>query len=515
MEDHEKIEEVPSELYAPMGNVTFENPNEKKEEDVEILSYKDVKLEYAKKPFNTKKFITTIVSLIVITMFILAFYLYEKNNKNILRLGTSNIIGKVENSVYGIKNSKFLSFNTKKPFRTSFILSFDTLYDETKLKEEEISFLKTINDVKVSETLDFDYANQQFTHNFKSTYLGGNILEVYGNGYDDGITYKVKDILGKYIFYPIDNLKRFYMDSDKDKKELDEIIQIVFKTVYSNIKESDLKRENIKLKIGENNIKVKDISLTMNNQYIQNILNNTINSLRTNNTFIEKTMSYTNLTSTRLQEILEAYQEEIKATNFTDENIVLHIYAKGITNKIVGYKLTFKNSELEYLEYKNIPIIKLYENQKLAFSYEKKMVEKDEYEYNIIYFDNKLKVHRIQKDDSILYEYTLTTDKNVSYTGNLSITDEESKQVKDGYVKLSITKLNQDQEELESVYITLNYSIKTMEKMNLYEDENRVEEKTLTEEDKKEIKKRIENTEYFDLVKKEIESYKNFLKKES
>ena len=53
-----------------------------------------------------------------------------------------------------------------------------------------------------------------------------------------------------------------------------------------------------------------------------------------------------------------------------------------------------------------------------------------------------------------------------------------------------------------------------MEKMNLYEDENRVEYKTLTEEDKKEIKKRIENTEYFDLVKKEIESYKNFLQKE-
>ena len=323
MEDNEKIEEVPSELYAPMGDVTFENPNEKKEEEPEILSYKDVKLEYAKKPFNTKKFITTIVSLIVITMFILALYLYQINNKNILRLGASNIVGKIENSIYGIKNSKFLSFNTKKPFRTSFILSFDTLYDETKLEDKEISFLKTINDVKVSETLDFDYANQQFTHNFKSTYLGGNILEVYGNGYDDGITYKVRDVLGKYIFYPIDNLKRFYIDSDKDKKELDEIIKIVAKTVYANIEESDLKRENIKLKIGENNIKVKDISLTLDNTYIRNILDNTIKSLKTNDTFIEKTMSYTNLTSTRLKEILEVYQEKVKTTIFTDENIIL------------------------------------------------------------------------------------------------------------------------------------------------------------------------------------------------
>ena len=114
-------------------------------------------------------------------------------------------------------------------------------------------------------------------------------------------------------------------------------------------------RKKEKIKLGNHNIKVKDVSLSMTNEYIIEILTKTVDDLKNNDEFVDKTMNYTNLASTRLKELMDELKEEIKETKFVKETITLHIYSKGITNKIIGYKVSANNEKdtIEYLEYKN------------------------------------------------------------------------------------------------------------------------------------------------------------------
>lgn len=520
-----KEEEIPEELYAPLGNLTFKKPtNESKNEqndnskeiEPEVLSYNDVKLEYAEKPFDTKKLIIRIFVFIVILLFLLALFLYQKNNKNILRIGINNLSNSIENSIYGIKKSAFLSFNLNKPFRTSVLLSFDATYDETKLKKEQIEFYKILNDISMSETLDIDYKNKQFTHSTEASYIGGNIINIYGNATDKGITYKIKDVIGKYIYYPIDNFKRIYIDSNSDKKDFDEIKSIVLKTLFLNIEEEDMYRKKEKIKLGNHNIKVKDVSLSMTNEYIIEILTKTVDDLKNNDEFVDKTMNYTNLASTRLKELMDELKKEIKETKFVKETITLHIYSKGITNKIIGYKVSANNEKdtIEYLEYKNDLLLSVRKDNKDYFSYKQDKNNSKKYYYTIKYLDNILTMNRIEEEENILFEYSINEEKTKKYSGTIIVIDSTSKNKKSGSIKLALTELDNNNEKVVNLSGTLNYDVKLLEKISLYDDENMVEYDTLTEDDKKEIKRRIENLENFKFVKEKYEAFLNLSKKE-
>ena len=76
---NELVEDVPEELYAPLGDVSFQKP--KKEVIPEYVSYKDVDLAYSKKPFNTKKFFRIVLVLLILSLFVIAGIFYVKNKK--------------------------------------------------------------------------------------------------------------------------------------------------------------------------------------------------------------------------------------------------------------------------------------------------------------------------------------------------------------------------------------------------------------------------------------------------
>lgn len=522
MDEKEKnIEGVPEELYAPLGNVTFQKPQETKEESVEaqpevkkeevepeILSYKDVKLEYAEKPINTAKIIKTIVILVVVALFLVAGYLFEKNNKNVLRKGLTSLASDIEDIFYDVRESSFFSFQRNKPFRTSFLLSFDTTYDETKISEEEKDLLKFLNDVTVSQTLDIDHANQTFTHNFKSTYLGGNILEVYGNGTSKQVTFKIEDVLGKYIAYPISNLKRIYVDSETDQKEWNELKSIVVKTLFANIEEKDLTREKKKIKIADQTITVYDVALKMDSAYLQKLLKKTVQELKTNESFIEKTMNYTNLTQTRLKELLDIFILSIEDTKIIDDSITFHTLIKGLAHKVIGYELEINNNlTVTYYHSGKLTEGKIIDNQQQVFFYQSDLSDTEEYKYQVKYQDNLLTISRFIKKDTTLYDYKLTNSSSNYYTGSFVIMDEETSSSKDGNIRLTIQKFDKNHNEVADLYTTLNYSVKKTETIKSYEDEEAVAFSSLSEADKKEIARRVENTEYFKLLKEKISAY--------
>lgn len=485
--------------------------SEKKQVEPEILSYKNVKLDYAKKPINVGKIIKIFCCLIVFILVAFATYLYQKNNKIVLKKGLTTLISQVEDEIYTVRNHELFTFQKNKPFRDSLMLNFDTSYDEHLIAKEEQEFLDMLTDVSASMTFGLDYKNKQFSYDVKSTYLGENIFEIYGNGNDSSITYKIKDVLGKFIRVPVSNLERIYVDTKTDKKDVDKIKEEIIKTLFLNIKEDGLKREKTKITLNGKEYKVQDVSLSMNNKYLQTLFKKTIEDLKQSESFIQNVMHYTDLTETRLKELLEEEIQIIEDTTFTDDTITLHIYMQGFMHKIVGCSVAGSLEETYSIRYYFLngeSKIQMIRGEKEVFYYDKKEVSKEKTNYTVRMKEILSTIIRYQKDNRVTYDYKIEGNKDYYFMGSLTLANLENKANKDGTIRLSIQKFNHSNSKISDIYATINYNIKQIESLNLHDDSEAILNSALTEDDKKEMKRRVETTEHFASLKAKLNALK-------
>jgi hypothetical protein len=487
MNEKEMEEKVPDELYAPLGDVTFEKP--KKQEEPEILSYKNVKLEYSEKPFNTKKMIITMVSIVILFVILVASYAYLTNKKNILYKGISYTSSSIGTTFSTLKNNSLTHFSTKTPFKTSILVSFNSSYDKTLITKEEKDLLDTLKSVNLSETLQIDYSKKQFTHLFKSNYTNGNILTVRANGNENTISYTISEVLGKYIEQPLDTLELFYRDTQTEQTLLNNASKRLGKGLITNIKKNDIKQQKTTITIGDKNYKVKELSLVLNKEMIQNILNE--------ETFKNNILDYTYLDEkTYLQYINDL------------ENIEFSVYAKGITNTILGFKITFKQEDtitLTYLKHKNSIKISCEKNNATIFSLEK-IKDKNQEKIKISYKDFLLNIESSNQTTDTVYNYQLTNQQNISYTGTITKSEEVYKNAIDGNVHITMKNI-QDETEISNLTITINYNVKEIDEIELYDVFEKVTYDSLPSDITKEIKNKVLNSTNFKLVKEKIDNY--------
>lgn len=500
--------DIPEELYAPMGNVTFEKPESKKNTEPEILSYKNVKLEYAEKPFNKKKFITTIVTLILIIVTVLISYFYITNKKIILKRAFESIADRMETTWLEVKNNPLTHFSEDKPFKTSLLVSFDTTYDENNVATQEKNMLDTLSNIKLSEVLQIDHNNQQLTHNFKSKYLGNNILFIRGNGTKKTVNYKILEVVGKYIEFPVEGMEFVYRDIETEQKLLSEICNNFIK-LFMHIPEKDLSQTKTQLKIGDNNYNIKKTSLTLNKNDIKTLLNKSVKE--SNYEIRDSIIEYLALSEDKYQQYLKTIENELENLN----NLKIEIFSKGIKNQILGIKITIKSDKnyiLTYLEDVN--------NLILAFGIDEQNIltlgaEKTNNEIKSININTKnstTEIDKYREKGNIAYQYNIENPNKETIKGNLIFQTEENKFSKTGNIRISIIKTEEDGEEIYNIQTSLNYSVETLEKIELYDDTEKIQYNSISAANKKEIKKKLETSKYFALVRENIEAYMNYKK---
>lgn len=483
-------------------NTVSENERIKtlKDAEPEILSYKNVKLDYSEKPKDSRKKVEIILLLVIIGIFVSALVLYEKNNKNILRKGISEIVSKIEEPFFSVKGSDILQYSIKKEFKTSIITSFQTTFEKDLIDENELKFLQNIKDVTIATTLDFNYPNKKAMYLFKSTNDGSNILEVNGNITDSNITYKIKNVLGKYISVPLDGLEHLFISKQEDQKNFNEIKNIVLKHLYSEIKEKDLERKSTVLK--EFNTKVIDVEYNINDSKLKEIISNTIDDLLKDDKFIEKTSIYTDLTKTRLKEKLTDLKLYLLNNSILEKDITFNIYVKGFQHKFVGFKFEIGDLSVYYIADNKNTILKISNEDGEIITYNSEKQNNDEYEIKIKYKDNLITANKIVKNTSILYDYEAKFNNN-NYEGSIVLSEEE-KSSKDGNIRILLSKLNKEKENIWNISSTISYNVKNSSGMTLYEDEEAVE---INKETWDEIVKRTLNNENLKNLKDSFNSF--------
>lgn len=504
--DEKELEnlDIPEELYAPMGNVTFEKPKQKKEVEPEILSYQNVKLEYSEKPFDRKRFIKRVVTLIVFILIILLGCLYITNKKIVLKKAVSQTTSKLETIVVELKNNKLTHFSEEDPFKTGLLVSFDTKYDKNNVTAEEKKFFDTLNDINLLEDVQLDYPNKQFTHAFKANYANNSIIDIRGNGSENTINYKILEIIGKYIEYPLESIDFFYRDSETDNKLLNKLGKSFAKPIFSDIKERDLVRSKTKIQIGNNQYNVKNISLTLNEEEIKEIFNKICKNSK------KEISEYFDLKEEEYKKYVAEFEKTINEMNI--KSIRFDVYSKGLENKILGIKFSVvldKTYTFTYLEDGENLSLLIENNENTLLALEKTNITENNADIKLNLFNTNIDIKQSVKNGNLSYEYTSNTKNNEYLTGNLILHDEETKRSKDGYIRFLIKKTDKNQKEIFNIQTVLNYNVETLEKIELYDDTNKIKIEELDNNTKNEIKKKLEKAKYFSLVKRNIDAYIN------
>ncbi len=488
----EAIEDVPEELYAPLGDVSFNKP--KKEVTPEYVSYKNVDLAYSKKPFNTKRFFRILLFLVLLMFFVGAGFLYVKNKKNVYRHWLNEESKKSVNQFNTFLENKLLHLSTNTPFLTSILVNFEADYDTTLVGKEEKNMLDTLNQIHMSYALGMDIKNKELSHTLKSTYNNENLLTIYGNGNQDSITLLVRNVTGKYLEIPNHAPFLLYGNDKARKKDMETFRKYLVRFLLGEIQEEDLIEEEKTLLIDGKEEKVRDISLSIPQVRIEEILKKAVDTFGENKIFKEKMAYYFHIE----EQELETYLQKIKKSSLKD--IEIHVYAKPFVNKIVGYEIKLQKEATYVFQKMGDTKCKLMKEEEVLFDLEKKenQLKGEIFSYSV----------EINKKNN-QYEYSIQK-KEELYKGTIQIKDTELKLSKQGNIVLTLQHLDKGQQEISNVKCSFIYNTKTVNQLSKYDDTQKMSYQDLSTEELAEIKRRIKET---NTVKQVLNRFKEYIKK--
>lgn len=488
----EVIEDVPEELYAPLGDVSFKKT--KKEVTPEYVSYKNVDLAYSKKPFNTKRFFRILLFFLIVFFFVGAGILYVKNKKNVYRKWLNEETKKSVNQFNEFLENKLFHLSTSTPFLTSILVNFEAEYDTTLVNKEEKNMFDTLNHIHMSYALGMDIKNKELSHTLKSTYNNENLLTIYGNGNQDVITLLVRNVTGKYLEIPNHASFLLHGNDKARKKDIETFRKYFVRFLLGEIQEEDLIETEKILLVNGKEEKVRDISLHIPQAKIKEILKKAVDTFGENKIFKEKIAYYFHID----EEKIEIYLQKIKESSL--EDIEIHVYAKKFVNKIVGYEIKLQQEATYVFQKMNESKYKLTKNEKVLFDLEKK--------------ENRLKGEifsyfvEINKKNN-QYDYSIQKNDEL-YKGTIQGKDTELKLSKQGNVIFTLQHLDKMQQEISNLKCSFIYNTKTVNQLSKYEDTQKMSYQDLSVEELEEIKRRIKDTS---TVKQVLNRFKEYIKK--
>lgn len=492
-EDKEQLhkEEIPKGLDTPLENTT---KKKKKEIVPEYVSYKDVELTFAKKPFNFKKLFYTIILFLFLSMFFVAGIVYIKNKKNVYRTWLNQETKYVTTKGSELIDHKFFKLSKNTPFMTSVIVDFESEYANDLVSRKEKNLLDTFKNINSSFSLGMDLKEKKLTYSLKSTHANQNLFSFYGNGTEDEISIFIREVTGKYITLP--NHFRFLLQENtkQQAKDLETIRKYMVNFVLSYIEEADLQEEKVSLKVDGKEENVRAITLVLSKEKLEEMRTTLFHQLETNKIFKEKLAFYFQIT----EEQLKIYIEQMKRRKLSSFNIKL--YAKGITNKIVGYQIQFGDKEIYQFSKMGVKkkTYRLEKGQDVLFDFTK---EDDRFFGTI--FEKKVKMVKTTPNT---YTYSVIN-SNDSYIGTLTWNDTEKALSKQGNIDLTVSHRNKEEQEIANLRMFLTYSAKTQNSLSLHNDTMRIPYKDLSKIDKQEIKNRIQKGKEFQSVLQTIKAY--------
>ncbi len=444
--------------------------------------------------------------------------------KNKLFLGIIIIVVAILLVITGIFTYLELNGSPKKIFKNAISKCFDVVkekqnnYKTVKEKielsanidsdDKEIKEIKNaLENSKILLDVEVDLEDLFINGNTKVIYDDENFINANILVQDEKIYIGLKDWLDKYIEIPEDQY-----DLSEIKNNLERVNTINKKMLLDAVKEEVLNviskqtfsKEKVKITLDKGLTSVTKSSLKLTNKQFRELLKEVLANLKNNTDFqaalgTNKSEVIKNIDNT----LDNLNEEEIKESG----TITFTIYTHGLSNQFVGFEFVVENDNEEEA---GLSVIKKDQTKYECTMYVNKNEEKHNvlnaiWEANdkdgkitIVVPDGDKEIESVcnykKNNNQIFYEIETETDQGkLNIHG--SVTEEDSKYSGNAIISMEVP---------DAGKITLNclYSIeydKTLERVDV---SNTSTPENLTEEEKEEFMKKIENSKLYSLVSK-------------
>lgn len=312
---------------------------------------------------NKKVFIIWIsVIIVVLVGLVFCLVVLANGDKQVLVKGYNSLIKEVDKGFDQLdkdqkKASDMQTIKADGNLKVELDLSDQILDEESKQIQE------VVNKSSIDYEMNLDYEGAFLQLMLKPIFDGESLAELETDIEDDAMYIKIKDVMDEY--YKQDLEENIFEISDEKDLEIYKDIKVVYNGLKDLptkiIKTSDVTSEKVKLDFGDEEIKVKKIVLTFDDELLiyseLEVYKAIINDDKVLESFVNiyNMDAYEEITKEEVEETfnkeIEELEEELKdikeAKKEKDyeslEEVKLNVYTKGLFNKIV--KVEFEEDD--------------------------------------------------------------------------------------------------------------------------------------------------------------------------
>lgn len=394
-----------------------------------------------------------IISVVIIALIVFSGFVYFNDGDSKKIYG--KIIERFENNLY-----EYLDNGTNAN-KLEGNIGFNIKNSGALLKEEQ-SMMDILNALSIAYETEIDNELNKANFSVKAKYEQENILEFALNNVNNETFINLGSLYDKKIKVKEENIKFTYLSVEKQKKLINEIINII----NVNLKEEYFYKEKETLKINDKNVYTTKHTLEMNSTEIYDFKIKIIDDIKNCNELLEFMAEYRNVDKSQLINGLNSYRNELLPNS--DEHFKIDLYFNLISKKIEKVVVSDKKDKISF-------------------------IRTSKTEYDITYTENtftNLVGHLTLSGDEIKLNYN--NKKVGEITCSLS-TDELILNIKDDSYKINVNITNKDvtsyifetiiiDEGLEMKFF-MNGTAKSIDKVSDKIITNYIKEDDVTDED--------------------------------
>ncbi len=492
---NERIEDIPDELFAPIGNKIIEKPKKNPVEnpipqpgqpDIDIsnenLSLEEEskavkKYELGEKGYNPKRKKYIFLGVFFVFLFLIGSYLFYTSSKIVFIRGLHSEYKEFHQAIDKVTSSPFFTVSQKGLIGNEFGISFQKKIERNYKNKSIIDAFESLEKFSVTGKINTNRLQKKMDASLLVKSDVYNAIDTHFYGEDNKVAMDLKKTYAKPVYQEIKAYSNLFNEDDKTSKMVSDITKVIRGKLQEQVKEIEKKDEKISIK--NTKVNLHKWTITFSKEQGDHLFDTILSD-----TTFQKNMN--ELTKVE-QEIWQNKIKEIFQRDYQD--ISLSLYTRGFFQNTVGFEIKIAGDTPLGIQF-----VKLEKQIKFMVQREKDILfgyENDSSDGAIYYSSYELDFQEKSKtDNKIEYDYVLLREKKPFFDGIITTSKSVNNKKTDGLMTVEID-VKEENKVAAMVRLEFTYSNYVASRMESLEWKDAISYDKVQEEDKTKIKNKF------------------------
>ena len=510
------VEEIPDELFAPIGNQTFQRPTEKEEKefihpidqpvnlDDEKMSLEEEaravrKYELGERGYNPKLKKHIIIVSILFFICVIGLYYFYNSPKVVFSRGVTKCYKKVNESVFDISSSSPFTMTQKNIITNEIGISFQSTIERGYNNKSIKDALEALKNFSIKGKIQTSRKDKKIVGNVNIKSGIYKALDLSFAGEKDNVIAQVSNTSLNPFSISWKGYSSLFNEQEETSIQFKDVTEKIKKQFQSFIKNKKIASGKERISIYDKKVDLKKLTIMLTKEEI----NQFMNILLSDQSLFESLEKITGFSKSTLKSKIQNYFNQIDVTN----GVNISIYVHGFWNEAIGWELqTLKDHSglFQIIEDQSSQKILWQNSKQIIFDYEsnknKGKVEIQGFEFLF----EKIKISTSKKS----YKYSLYKDKKELFHGNINFTKNDTKSKKDGLITFDMS-LKEEDIPVVNARMDISYSTYIEERIRSLQWKNVLPYEKLKKEEQEKIINRFMKNPYIREIENKIKNISN------